>query len=274
MLSQLVAGFGSSSFGAFKAINSRLSSLRETYAKQPDVQRDVEYLREKIGEVESLDELMDDYRLWQTATTAFGLGDNAFAKGMFKKLMSEDPTKKESLVNRLVDTRYKEFVKFFDFSNKGTDNFKDSAWVEKLADKYVTRSFENSAGASSPAVQSALYFQRKAPEITSFYQILGDEKIYEVVRAAAGLPDSFANVGVDRQVEILESKFSLDDFKSPAKIGRMIERHLAISDALNIQSGGMNTSASAIALQTFAQPSGMTGFAPILQIDPTLFMKR
>lgn len=274
MLSQLVAGFGSSSFGAFKAINSRLSSLRETYAKQPDIQQDVAYLREKMGKIESVDELMDDYRLWQTATTAFGLGDNAFAKGMFRKLMSEDSTDKASLVNRLVDTRYKEFVKFFEVDTKGTANFKDASWVDKLADKYITRSFENSAGASSPAVQSALYFQRKAPEITSYYDILADEKIYSVVRAAAGLPDSFSNVGLDRQVEMLKSKFSLDDFKSPAKVGRMIERHLAVSDALSIQSGGMNTSSSAIALQTFASPGGMTGFAPILHIDPTLFVKR
>lgn len=273
MLSQLVAGFGGSSFSAFKTINSRLDTLRETYTKQPEIQRDVAYLREKIGEVESLDELMDDYRLWQTATTAFGLGENAFAKGLFKKLMSEDSDDKNSLVNRMVDSRYKELANFFEYDSKGTENFKDSAWVEKLVDKFVTRSFENSAGASSPAVQEALYFQRKAPEITNFYQILGDERLYAVVRSAANLPDSFSNAGVDRQVEVLKSKFDIEDFKSPAKVGRMVERHLAVSDAQSIQSGGMSNSINALALQTFARPS-MTGFAPILNIDPTLFIKK
>jgi hypothetical protein len=273
MLSQLVAGFGGSSFSAFKTINSRLDTLRETYTKQPEIQRDVAYLREKIGDVESLDELMDDYRLWQTATTAFGLGENAFAKGLFKKLMSEDASDPNSLAKRMVDTRYKELASFFEYSTKGTNNFKSSAWVEKLVDKFVTRSFENSAGAASPAVQEALYFQRKAPEITSFYQILGDERLYSVVRSAANLPDSFSTVDIDRQVEILKSKFDIEDFKSPAMVGRMIERHLAISDAQSIQSGGGSTSINALALQTFARPT-MTGFAPILNIDPTLFLKK
>lgn len=273
MLSQLVAGFGTSSFSAFRTINSRLDQLRDHFAKTPEVQREVDYVRENIGKVESLDDLMDDYRLWESVANAFGLGENAFAKGLFKKLLSEDSSDKNALVNRMVDPRYKELAQFLQIDTKGTDNFKNAKWVDTFVDKLVTRRFESAAGAANPAVQSALYFQRKAPEITSYFQILGDERLYEVVRAAANLPDSFSKVDVDRQVEVLKSKFKLEDFKNPAKLSRMIDRHLAISDAQAVQSGsGMGTSASSVALQTFAGPP-MTGFAPIVNIDPTLFLK-
>lgn len=274
MLTQLVAGFGSSSFGAFKAVNSRLDQLRETFAKDPSVAREVAHLKDNIGKVESLDELMDDYHLWQSVTTAFGLGDNAFAKGLFRKLMSEDSKDPKSLVNRMVDPRYKDIAKFFEVDTKGMENAKDPKWVEDLTEKFVTRKFENAAGAANPAVQAALYFQRKAPDITSYYQILSDERVFEVVRGGLNLPGAFSNMDIDRQVSLLKSKIDLDDFKSPAKLGRLIERHLAVSDAQSIQSGAyLGNSSSAVALQTFAAPS-MTGFAPILQIDPTLFIKR
>ncbi|MGC2855640.1 DUF1217 domain-containing protein [Novispirillum sp. DQ9] len=275
MISELVSGFGTSSFAAFRTINSRLDQLKTTFVNQPEIKRDVDYIRSNIAKVENVDDLMDDYKLWQSVATAFGLGDNAFAKGLFKKLLTEDSSKPESLVNRLVDPRYKELAKFFQMDTKGTANFKDASWVNKLVDKYTTRTFESEAGAGNPAVQSALYFQRKAPEITSYYQILADDKLYEVVRHAVGLPDSFARVDVDRQAEMLKSKFSLDDLKNPAKLGRMVERHLAIADAETIQSGSsLGNSTGAMALQIFSASRPMSGFGSILQIDPTLFLKK
>lgn len=271
MISGIVAGFSGSSFSAFRVINSRLDSFRESFEKQPATQQDIQYIRENAGKMESLDEFMDDYRLWNATATAFGLGENAFAKGLFKKLMTEDSTKPESLVNRMVDPRYREIAEFFSYDSEGPANFQDADWVNGLVEKFVTRKFENDAGAANPAVRDALYFQRKASEITSYYDILGDERLFEVVRTAANLPASISSADIDRQVELLSRKVDLEDFQNPQQVSKMLDRFLAISDAQSA-SMGAGTSSKAIALQTFGAPPS-TGYAPILAIDPTLFLK-
>ncbi|MFA7430429.1 MAG: DUF1217 domain-containing protein [Rhodospirillaceae bacterium] len=274
MLTSLIAGYGSSSFGAYRVVNGRLDSLRDTFAKQPEVARELDYLRQKMPAVGSVEDLLEDPRLMQITTTAFGLEENAFAKGFFRKLLSEDSSDPASLAKRMVDPRYKEMVAFLQFDTKGAQNMKSPAWVEKLGDLYLTRSFENAAGAASPDLRDALYFQRKAPEIKSYYDILGDRTLSEVVRRAVGLPSSMSGVDLERQVTALKGKVNLEDFKNPAKLSRMVDRFLAVADAENMaMGGGMGTSPNAMALQTFSS-GPMTGFAPILSIDPTLLLQK
>lgn len=271
MLGQIVAGFGTSSMGAFKTVKAQYESLRTSHEKMPNVQRDLDYLREKIGSVESLDELMDDYRLWSTVTNAFGLGEYTFAKGLFKQVLNSDVSDKTSLVHRMVDPRYREMYDSLQIATKGAANFKDAAWVEDVAQRYVTRSFEESAGEGNPAVQAALYFQRKAPNIKSHYELLGDETLSQVALAAAGLPPSASRMDVDRLVDRLKEKFSLDDLKDPEIVTKLVQRYLATQDAEAIKNGA-DTSINALAMQTIAMPQ-MTGFGPPVTINPTLFLK-
>ncbi len=272
MLAQIVAGFGGSSMGAYSAVKSQYTSLRETHTKMPETERALEYMREKIGQVESLDDLMDDYRLWSTVTQAFGLGEYTFAKGLFREVLNGDPTDKTALVNRMVDPRYREMVEYMEMSTKGVENFKDAAWVDGLAEKFVTRSFEQSAGQGNPAVEAALYFQRRAPNIKSHYELLGDEKLAQVALAAAGLPPTASGMDVDRLVDRLKDRFSLDDLKDPEIVNKLLQRYLAQQDVQAIKNGGGAMTMNGLAAQTFA-PADLTGFGPLVTINPTLFLK-
>lgn len=271
MIGGLVAGFGGASFTAYRALNSRLDTLRTTFEKSPEVQREVTYMREKFASIETVDEMLADPRLTEVVTTAFGLQDQAFAKAFLRKIITEGTNDDEDLANRLVDPRYRTFSAFFNADEDGkVANFGRKTWVERLEGHYLTARFENEVGAANPAVQDALYFQRKAPSVKSFYDILGDKQLYQVVRTALGLPAQFSNVDIDRQIEKFESKIDLEDFQNPAKVGRMIDRYLAVSDAESMSLGG--SSPKALALQTFASP--VTGFAPLVSFDPSLFLKR
>lgn len=269
MLGSLVAGFGGGSLLAYKAIQNRIDPLREAFRKQPEVQREVAYAREKLASMSTVDEMLDDPRLTTLATTAFGLEDKAFAKAFLRKVLVEGTDSSDDLANRMIDPKYKEFSKFFRASEDGNVlAFKRSTWRDELVEKYLTKRFENEAGAGNSAVSTALYFERKAGNVSSFYDILGDKELYSVVRTVAGLPASFSRVDVDRQVAKLKTKFDIEDFKSPAKVAKMIDRYLAMSDVQNNAYGG--GSSSALALQTFSG-GGLTGFAPLVSFDPSLF---
>ncbi len=47
---------------------------------------------------------------------------------------------------------------------------------------------EENAGQSNEGVRLALYFERKAPDIKSIFQILGDKALYKVIETALSLP--------------------------------------------------------------------------------------
>lgn len=269
MLASLVAGFGSSSFTAFRAVSGQLDRFKEVFAKDPMVQRDVEYFKSKAATLESVDDLVNDPRLLEFALTPFGLKDKAFAKAFIKKLLVEGTDDANDLANRMSDSNHRDFAAYFEINTNGMGKFKNAAFVDDLVSKYMERRFEDEVGEGNAAVSNALYFQRKASSIESWYDVLGDEDLYAVVLTAAGMPSSFANVDIETQIAKFEEKLSLEDFKSPAKVSRMVDRYLAVSDA---KSGSLGNSSAALALQTFSQP--VNGFAPILTIDPTLFLFR
>ncbi len=82
-------------------------------------------------------------------------------------------------------------------------------------------------------MQLALYFERKAPEIDSFYQILGDPALAQVVRTALALPDSFGTANIDKQVAYFESKINIEDLKDPEKLGNFMKRFTALWEVQN-----------------------------------------
>ena len=74
----------------------------------------------------------------------------------------------------------------------------------------------------------ALYFERKAPGLTSFYQVLADPALAQVVRTALGLPDSFASADIDKQVALFESKIDIADLKDPEKLSKFMQRFTSL----------------------------------------------
>jgi hypothetical protein len=87
---------------------------------------------------------------------------------------------------------------------------------------------EEDAGQNNEGVRLALYFQRKAPTLTNWYEVLADKALASVVRTAFSLPDSFASADIDKQVKLFESKFDIADFADPAKLSKFITRFTSL----------------------------------------------
>jgi hypothetical protein len=110
---------------------------------------------------------------------------------------------------------------------------------------------EDEQGAQNQGVQLALYFQRKATGITSYYDILADKALSQVVRTALGLPDSFAALDIDKQVSIIQSKLDIKDFQDPTKLGDFLKRFTALWDVNNPSSSQSTSPLSVL----FSQPT-------------------
>jgi len=108
-------------------------------------------------------------------------------------------------------------------------------FLEELVERFVQHQFEIAAASANPAIRFALYFERKAPQITDVYQLLADPALARVARGIAGLPPESAQIDIDAQAKLLERRIDLEDLQDPEKLAAMIDRFLARSD---IETGG------------------------------------
>src|SRR3712207_5620399 len=131
------------------------------------VRRDTEYYKANISKVKTIDEFVKDYRLFSYAMKAYGLEDMIYAKGFIKKLLTEGIADPKSMANKMTDTRYKEFVKAFDFAAKGDKASSEASATTEAVSKYYQQTLEKKEGEHNEGVRLALYFKRKASSIKS-----------------------------------------------------------------------------------------------------------
>src|SRR5690606_22926582 len=121
----------------------------------------------------------------------------------------------------------------FDFATLGDKTTTYNASQKPVVDKYLRQTLEENAGQENEGVRLALYFERKAPGINSFYDVLADTALAKVVRTALGLPDSFATADIDRQVKLMQSKIDIKDFKDPEALSKFMTRFTSMWEIEN-----------------------------------------
>lgn len=209
-----------------------LTKTLDRAAKQPQVAREVAYWKENIGNVKDVDGFVADRRLVNFAMKAFGLEDMAYAKAFVKKLLNEG-TVSGSMANRLSDQRYRDFVSTLNFASFGAATTSLSEVSEGVADRYLRQTVEENAGATSEGARLALYFQRKASEISSPLNLLADTALLKVTQTALGLPASMSNLDLDKQVAMISDKLNVADLQDPAKLDAFLKRFSARYDVEN-----------------------------------------
>jgi hypothetical protein len=200
-------------------------------AAEPQTARDTAYYLEKIETVKTVDEFLADRRLYGYAMKAFGLESMTFAKAFMRKALEGGVDEPQSFANKLADPRYREFVETFNFARYGeTATIFDRA-RQGVADRYARQALEQQAGAQSETARLALYFERKAPEITSPYQILADKALTQVFQTVLNLPSATSALDIDKQAEMIKARLDLADLKDAGKVQKLVQRYLALGDA-------------------------------------------
>ena len=242
----------SNGLAIYKSVTRDLTKALDRSAKDPLVARETKYYLATIGTIKSSKEFVANDRILHFAASAFGLGDLASSKAFLKKMLDGGIDDPNALANRLTDSRYRAFVKNFNSNRYGEATTAFDRTHQGTVDLYTRQSLETTQGQSSEQVRLALYFQRNAPNLTSTISILADKAVFEVVRTALGLPLSFANSNLDKQVSSLDKRVKVADFKDPAKLDLFLKRYFALSEATTATTSG---SPGLAVLQSAASPS-------------------
>lgn len=221
----------SNTIASYTVLSSRLAAITKATAAEPDVANDAKVYLERVAKTRSINEFISDDRVYRFAMKAFGLGDMIYARAFMRKVLNEGVDSSTAFARKLADTRYAEFASTFNFKRYGEATTIFDRTRQGTVDRYIRQTLEENAGADNENVRLALYFQRKAPDVTSPYQILADKALVNVVYTALGLPAVTSAMDIDAQARLIAKRINLDDFKTPDKLNKFIGRFAALADA-------------------------------------------
>ncbi|PZO81786.1 MAG: hypothetical protein DI629_02780 [Mesorhizobium amorphae] len=202
--------------------------------------------REGVAEITSIDGLLADNAVYSYAMRAFGLEDEIGDKDFMRSVLEGGISDPDSVANRTTDKRFLQFAAAFDFARHGE---KTTTWrpaVEGAQENYVRQTLEEDAGAQNEGVRLALYFERNAGSINSFYSVLADKALAQVVRTVLSLPDSYAALDIERQHDFFASKLDVADFKDTDALGSFLKRFTALWEVQNGTAASSNASPAAL----------------------------
>lgn len=211
---------------------------RDTFEKgireDPLAKREIAAFQERIGSIETVDDLMKDYEVFSFVMKAFGMEEQTYAKAMIKKIVTSDAEDKTSLVNRLTSGGYRDLHQTLAFDTEGNakpGHFSDPKWISSMVERFVDQRLIDTQSDVNAATGDGLAFLRDASEMTNWYKVLANKKVFNVVRVAMGLPASIASGDIDAQKKLLESKMDIKDLQDPEKVQGILKRYAAIESA-------------------------------------------
>lgn len=225
-----------------------------TYSQQTTVQQAVSYYEANIGKIKSVQQLVQDPKLLNFVTTAFGLQADNNEPALIQQVLQSDTTQQSSLANTLLDPRYQQMAKEFDYAQAGLANFADPSVISDVVNRYLTNSYETSLDSVNPALQNAAYFLRNVGSITNAYSILGDPVLRDVFETTTGLPAQIATLPVQDEARLVNSKVDIKQFEtSGSAAGPTSTTSAALTTAKNDLSNLSSANATVTAAQTAAQ---------------------
>jgi hypothetical protein len=238
----MISIFGTSSSLGLKITDATRADQLETLRNSAQHGRLIDAFKERISDVETVDQLVDDYELYSFVMKAFDLEDQIFGKALIKKMLKSNASESDALVNRLTDVRFREMYNELGFGENGVGNTNtlNSAWKSQMVDRYLERTFDNAQADQNQTVGAALEFRRKAAQIDSPFDILKDKEMTIFMRRVLGLPDAISGLDIDRQAKLLEDAYDLDKLQDPEEVERLVQRYVTISDALDGRASASN----------------------------------
>jgi len=249
-----LADFGvtMSTLATYLQISNNLPKWQKLTASEPDIKQATKYYQENIGKVKTPAGLVNNYRLFSYVLNAYGLGDQVYARSLFKKVLEQGTGSAKNLAYTLNDPRILALAKTFNFAANGASTTSSTAVTTDVVNNYVEQTLEANQGQFNTGVQLALYFQRNASNIKSTYNILADKKLLTVVQTALGISPLTSAMDVDRQATLISNKLNVKDFQDSKKLTTFIQKFSVLYDASN---AGSTTSQSTAAPTAFVNLS-------------------
>ncbi len=221
-------------------LNNTLERQTEVFNKSPRITRDTEYFEQTISKVTTAEELVSDRRLLSVALGAFGLDDDINNRALIKRVL-EEGSGTGAIASRLSDDRYGKLADAFGFGDARLPRTQLAGFGREIVEKFKAIQFEVAVGAQNESLRLAMNAQREFPEIASkegsedakWFAIMGNPPLRKVFEVALGLPESFAQLDLDRQLEIFKKSTarqlnitSLSELSDPGRSEDLIRRYL------------------------------------------------
>ncbi|QDY70160.1 DUF1217 domain-containing protein [Qingshengfaniella alkalisoli] len=195
-------------------LSRTLGVQQDAHASTAVMKRDTEYFREKISTITTAEELVADSRLLKVALGAFGLQDDLPNKYFIQKVLEEGASASDALANRLSDKRYRAMVKAFDFDNPLGPGTLEPGFANHVLSSYADQTFEVAVGERDESMRLALALERELTNVmesattenSAWYAVMGTAPLRKVFQTAFRLPDSFAAIDIDQQLDAFRDK--------------------------------------------------------------------
>jgi hypothetical protein len=202
------------------------------------------YYLKNIVLVRSIEDFLADDKIFEFAMRAHGFDEELPAKDLVRRMLEGGIDDPDSLANKHDDSRFRDLVETFNFARYGETTTTRNPAQQPSIDRFLRQTLEEEAGAQNEGVRLALYFERMAPNISSYYEILGDRALGIVVRTMLGLPDAVAQLDIDKQVQLMKSRIDIEDFKDPKKLSDLVNRFTTMWEINNPSSPQMSSIAT------------------------------
>ncbi len=209
------------------------AAARERISQRPNIAREVEYYNENIGSVKSIEDLIDDRRIFATVMRAYGLEEMTYAKGFMKKVLEGGTDDPESMANLLTDPRYKKLAEDFNFVRYGEATTAFDRTQSGVIDNLYSQRIEADAGQQNGGARLAIYFKRKSEEVENTYSLLGDTALLKFVQTTFSLPESMSTLSIEKQAAMIEEKLDINDLEDPEFLDKLVNQFLSLWDISN-----------------------------------------
>lgn len=186
----------------------------EVLERNPVLAREVAHFEERIGQIETAEELVSDRTLLTVALGAFGLQDDINNTFFIQRILEDGSFSQDSLANRLSDKRYLEFTQAFGFGDLSIPRTKISTFAGEITEAYKTSSFEVAVGNVNGDFRLAMSLDRELSKIASddlsdrakWFTVMGNPPLRTVFERAYSLPTAFGALDLEQQLEVFEER--------------------------------------------------------------------
>jgi hypothetical protein len=233
----------------------------ETFGKNPEIQRDIDYFLEHASEATTAERLVSDRRLLRVVLGAYGLDDEIGKRAFVRKILEDGTLDPKALANRLSDPAWAELSDALGYGDLGGLLVFDNV-QENIVERFRLRQFERAVGDVDLDIRLSLNFRREIGEIaldpsvgkTGWFKVLGSQPLRRVFEGAFNLPTGFGLIDIDRQRDELAARadqmFGVDSpaaFASGENIEDLLRRFL-VSAQLTAGISSSAPGATALAL--------------------------
>ncbi len=247
-------------FAGWRFLERTIDNQKAAFNESAPISSAAENFREKIGQITSAEDLVNDRRLLDVALGAFGLSDDINNKFFIQKVLEDGTLEDDALGNRLSDKRYLELSKAFGFGDFDTPNTILSTFADDIIQRYEDKSFEVAVGNVDSDLRLALNLSTGLDDIidatdnenAQWFSVMGNAPMRRVFEVALGLPSSIGAIDLDQQLKAFkdgaERQFGTDkvaDLNTPKKEEEIIRLFLLraqVQSSTAISSGSIAVS--------------------------------